>query len=431
MSRRLHEPGDHPPRVLHVVHGWPPESFGGTESYARWLAVRQARSRRTVVLARSRDPESATGDLRVLEDEGCSVHLLTNHFDQRNPLARSSLHWRVAHRALATACVDVDLIHVHHLAGLSLGLALATAVRSLPVVLQLQDWWLLCARANLLDHEQRLCPGPLPTRCSRCLPLTRRPGRRIWNPALYRLRGALARRLVRRSRRILAGSHAIVGSVTELGLLRDVATPVEVIPYGVALADEIRPGEPRAGCGTPIRLGFIGSLLPHKGLDAFLSAMSASEELCSAFSIEAWGDPSVDSRFTERLRQVAGSVPLTFHGNFEESAKPSVFRAIDVLVVPSRGLESFGLVVREAAHQGVPSLVGDRGALGQLDDLGAGCLSFDPDDPAAVRAALRELARPGAIDRLRRALVPVKGMDEHALEVERFYERALRTIPHR
>jgi glycosyltransferase involved in cell wall biosynthesis len=95
-----------------------------------------------------------------------------------------------------------------------------------------------------------------------------------------------------------------------------------------------------------------------------------------------------------------------------------------VLVVPSRGLESFGLVVREAAHAGVPSVVAERGALIELAGSG-GCLGFDPDRPGGLRDALVELAAPGRLDRLRDALPATKGMDEHCREIDAFYGRAL------
>ena len=50
--------------------------------------------------------------------------------------------------------------------------------------------------------------------------------------------------------------------------------------------------------------------------------------------------------------------------------------------MPSLGLESFGLVAREAMHHGVPVLASDRGALPEMFDGGGVRGLFDPEDPA-------------------------------------------------
>ena len=59
------------------------------------------------------------------------------------------------------------------------------AARSLPIVYQIQDWWALCARANLVRPGPIACPGPTPLHCSQCLPLTGLPPTILLNSLLY------------------------------------------------------------------------------------------------------------------------------------------------------------------------------------------------------------------------------------------------------
>jgi glycosyltransferase involved in cell wall biosynthesis/GT2 family glycosyltransferase len=114
-------------------------------------------------------------------------------------------------------------------------------------------------------------------------------------------------------------------------------------------------------------------------------------------------------------------------GGFEESRKAEIFAAMDVLVIPSLGLESFGLVAREAMHHGVPVVASRRGALVELfpDEEGAGAL-FTAGDAADLRRLIdRLIANPGLLERWRQRLPAVKGADEHAEEIEELYLRIL------
>ena len=163
--------GPPPERVLHLVHGWPPWNPAGTELYAAWLAWRQARFREVAVYARIADPSRAKGDAVELLDRGVRVRLVVNNFTQRDPLSRNAL----ADRALAADFgrlldeLAPRLLHVHHLSGHAASLVRIAARRGVPIVWQLQDWWPLCARANLLDAGRRLCSGPGLGKCAACL----------------------------------------------------------------------------------------------------------------------------------------------------------------------------------------------------------------------------------------------------------------------
>jgi glycosyltransferase involved in cell wall biosynthesis len=101
-----------------------------------------------------------------------------------------------------------------------------------------------------------------------------------------------------------------------------------------------------------------------------------------------------------------------------------VWSAIDVLLVPSLGLESYGLVVEEAIARGVPVVASSRGALpGRLREGGG--LLFDPDEAGALARRIGELiADPAELAALapRRA---VRGIAEHGAEIDAVYDEVL------
>jgi O-antigen biosynthesis protein len=413
-----------PRRSVHLVHGWPPWSTAGTETYARRLALRQAAWREVSVYARLADRGRDLGEATELWDGGARVRLVVNNFTQRDPLSRNALHDRrlAADFRRFLAETRPQLVHVHHLAGHAMTLVREASRLRVPVLYQIQDWWAPCARTNLLDAGRRLCPGPSPARCSACLPLTGLPPAPLLNRLLYAMRGRLAKRELRRADAFVMGSRAIHESYLQLGYLRP-EDRAFVIPYGIE-----RPAEPprRKGPGRPLRFGLIGSILPHKGIHVAVAAFRGVDPALA--TLRVWGDPSISPSYTAELEALA-SPAVRFEGRFDEERRGEIFAGIDVLILPSLGLESFGLVAREALAEGVPVLASRRGALEELFDPAAGppCGAlFDPEDLDELRDWIERLAREPEIVAGWAAHPPaVKEMAEHAEEIEAVYDRIL------
>jgi glycosyltransferase involved in cell wall biosynthesis len=413
-----------PRRVLHLVHGWPPWNPAGTEVYARRLALRQAAWREVTVHARMADPGRELGEALEVEDGGVRVRLVVNNFAQRDPLSRNALHDRRLAAGFRRLLEEErpDLLHVHHLAGHAATLPGLAARRGIPILYQVQDWWSPCARVNLLDVDWRLCSGPAPAKCSACLPLTGLPPAPLLNQALYAARGRLTRAALRQADALVMGSQAIHRSYLDLGWLRP-EDRVFVIPYGI----ERPSGEkrPRRLPGAPLRFGIIGSILPHKGIHMAFRAFQGVDP--AAATLAVWGDPSASRLYTATLAALS-SPAVCLAGRFDEERRSEIFAGLDVLIVPSLGLESFGLVAREALAEGVPVLAARRGALAELFDGQAepcGAL-FDPEDPEELRRWIERLAaRPEIVAAWAANPPRIKEMDEHAEEIEAVYERIL------
>ncbi len=417
-------PAGSPSCVLHVVHGWPPYARGGTEHYAASLARLQASYRRVAVLARLSDPTREEGEVRELLDAGVRVRLTVNNFTQRNPWSRNALRNRHLERVFERLVEEVrpDLVHVHHLAGHGASLPRVAARLGLPVVLQIQDWWGACARANLVDRHGDPCPGPTPARCAACLPLTSLPAAPLLNRLLHRLRRRALRRAYAMAGAFVAGSRFIADSMRDLGTVPAGAT-IHVVPYGVERPALPGPCRPVSG-GGPLVFGFVGALMPHKGAHVAVEAFHGVDP--ARARLEVWGDAAADPDYARRIERSAQKGPVRLRGRFDEADRGRVFAGMDVLLVPSIGLESFGLVAREAIARGVPVLASRRGALAELLEEGGGGVLVEPGDVEAWRGWVGRLSgEPGILESWRRALPPVKGVDRHAEEIEDVYAELL------
>jgi glycosyltransferase involved in cell wall biosynthesis len=220
---------------------------------------------------------------------------------------------------------------------------------------------------------------------------------------------------------LVAGSRFLAESYAEHGWL-PAGRSIRVIPYGIEDAglSRVAATRPPVSNEGALRCGFIGSLMPHKGAHVAVAAFVGIDPAVA--TLDLWGDPAADPAYAERLRALAGPA-VRFRGRFAEGGLAEVLAALDLLLVPSLGLESFGLVAHEALAAGVPVIASRRGALAELFGAGdppRGAL-VEPDDPAAIAAWVRRLRSDPELFATSRRAPRAKSMDDHAEEVEALY----------
>ena len=406
-------------RVVHLVHGWPPFQHAGTELYAYWLVRQQQPSHDLAVYVRYSDPARAHGEAVELFDDGVRVRLVTNNFTARNPFRRNALRDRLLENDFERflKAERPDLVHIHHLAGHAFSLANVAHRLGIPIVLQIQDWWFLCARVNEFDRDGNRCTGPEAGKCARCATLTKVPPAALNNRLLHAVRRHSVRSALSVCDAFVAGSKAIRDDYVRAGVIPP-AKPFHVIPYGVSVA---LPREKHAPAQRPIRFGYVGSISPHKGVHTAVDAMRGLDP--SQASLHLWGDATALPDYVADLNRRSDGAAVIFEGSFREEEKPRVFASMDVLLVPSIGLESFGLAAREAMTCGVPVIASAGGALSEMFAPGECGELFPAGDSTALGHLLRRIVEePGIVDRWAARLPSPKREDVHAAEIERVYE---------
>ncbi len=410
-------------RIVHVVHGWPPFQHAGTELYAYWLVRQQKDASHVSVYVRGNDPSRADGEAVERFDDGVRVRIVTNRFTARNPFARNAIRDHVLERDFQRFLEQErpDLIHIHHLAGHVFSLATVARQLRIPIVMQIQDWWFLCARVNLFDREGNRCTGPGIEKCAGCVTLTRVPPAAVTNRILHAARRSAVRKALATAGAYIAGSEAIREDFTRAGAISP-SKPFYVIPYGVDIPP---PSQPRRTPARPIRFGYVGSIAPHKGVHTAVDAMQALDP--SAASLHLWGDPTAFPDYAADLVRRSSRSAVAFEGGFLESQKPAIFSSMDVLLVPSIGLESFGLAAREAMTYGVPVIATAGGALSEMFAPEEGGEFFPAGDVNALHSLLlRIIETPGIIDTWSAHLPVPKRNDVHASEIARVYDGVLK-----
>lgn len=141
--------------------------------------------------------------------------------------------------------------------------------------------------------------------------------------------------------------------------------------------------------GPSVRFGFIGSIIPAKGIDVLLEAFRRVRTRFPSVTLTIAGGSARDD--FERLRaQTAGDGSIRWLGEVQTDGKQAFFDSVDVLCVPSLD-EPSGLTVLEGAMQGKPVITTDRTGANYLVDSSSGRI-VRAGDWHSLAEAMTELA---------------------------------------
>jgi glycosyltransferase involved in cell wall biosynthesis len=417
-------------RILYVVHGYAPEAVGGVELHCQRLATALAGEHAVGVLAWQNDPNRPDYMIEERAQDGVTVFRLNHRFadlERFQDVYRNPRIDRLFDEVVTR--FGPDVVHVHHLIGLSVGILERTRARGLPLVLGLHDFWFGCPRGQRIRDPLAICHTIDRRLCVPCLKPQnyelRAPRHRLgrW---LRRLRPPTARRGLRilaayddEIRRLLALPNAIiVPSAFHRNAYRDTGVrsdAVHVVPYG--LPTTAIAGAPRLPRDA-LHIGYLGTLIPSKGAHVLVDAYGLLARPEVVLDIHgAWVPFHGDTGYLDRLQKRAAEIPGTirFHGRYEESAVPRILAGLDILVVPSVWWESYSIVIREGFLAGVPVVASRHGAMAEAIVHDTSGLLFTPGDAADLARQLRRLLEtPDLGARLVAAPKPVASVAENA-----------------
>jgi glycosyltransferase involved in cell wall biosynthesis len=192
-----------------------------------------------------------------------------------------------------------------------------------------------------------------------------------------------------RAFRRVAAAYGCSETVCEVLRAKGFVKPAPVVPFGVDTeAFRPRPGE----CSRqPLTIGYIGRMLPGKGLNVLAAALATIKD--EAWKLLVVGDGSEREAFVQQLRALGLSDRAEFTGAINFAQVPEYFHRLDVMVIPTettkRIREQFGRVIVEAMASRVPVIGSTCGAIPEV--IGEAGLVFPEGDAAALGVALRQM----------------------------------------
>jgi glycosyltransferase involved in cell wall biosynthesis len=465
-------------RILHIGSGFRPWRRGGLVAYAEDLMAEQRRRGHDVAYFFSgrQYPHGRGPRLRRWEREGIPMLEVVNSplYDHgRQPLLELS----EPHTERMLECVLAELrpalVHLQELAGLPSSVIDVVRTAGIPVVLTLQDYYLLCPAFKLLDSQGAVClrtdigadcvatiaadtresgmliEGTIRHDIPR-LPLLRRidPGRididrRVAPLALPMSRHAASRRSLpghgpaagaaafqrrrdvnverlNRADRLIAMSSRVAEIYAELGvnpaLLRTVQLTLRHI-------EELRPREP--GRGEPLTFATLSGLeSPAKGAHVLRDALRSLSDTAAngQFRLLVYGYHDAD---------VAGEVAhlpgVEMRGLYRTDQLNSILDDVDVGIVASVWEEAYGYVGPELLAKGIP-VIGNAigGIVDYVREGETGWLNRSCSGDELARIMRRLVEYPEQVDALSAKVREdrdslVKRMTDHADEMDKIY----------
>ncbi len=403
-------------RVLQVVHGFPPECSGGTESYVFRL-VRELRTLRHHVEVLTGTHEGRPTDvIETFDHAGITVHRLH----------RSSLYvdnWDKSYAPEIEHLVDQivarfkpELVHIHHWIRLTRHLVELFHDRGIPTVCTLHDLWTTCPIAFRVRNWS-LCDRPAgAASCHDCAPRAFEADDAENAEGLELFREDL-RNEVRLTRRVIVPSAAHRSVIHKHH--PDVTGSLRVVPHG-SITD-LRPASAAPSDGL-IHFGHWGNLSFLKGIDILLEAVaSLPGELKARAHFHVFG-PVVYPDERARVDELVARGPVTMHGLFTPTDLPDT--RMDVAIIPTRCSESYSFVLDEAFQMGMPAIVPSRGALGER--IGRAGATFEPENARDLARVLAQVIRdPSTVGRWRQAIPNLKSFQSHTRSIVDIYREVL------
>jgi glycosyltransferase involved in cell wall biosynthesis len=434
--------------IVQVPYTYFPDASGGTEVYVAGL----------VEALRSRGISSAVAapgnaDNSYLHDDVPVFRFATDH-DAGLAQAYGAPDQKAARSFRAVVeCIRPRIVHLHaYTAAVSTRLVDAAHEACAKVVFTYHTPTVSCGRGTMMWMGREACDGRLDRRrCTLCTLA----GHGV--PPL--LRNAIAR-TPQAVGNALGRARASGGALTALSLpsligaahhrFRELASKVDCIVVPCIWAREVlqRNGVPQSklllcrqglswhprartalqsdprSCDDPgvLRLGYFGRLDPTKGVDIVVEALRRLPRASVRFEIYGIRQPGCEAYAAKIERTAATDRRIGLWPALPPDAVNKAMRRCDLIVVPSRCLETGPLVVLEAFAAGTPVLGARLGGIAELVSDQVDGLLVQPEDPGAWASAIAALvASRERVARLRAGIRPARTMADVAHDMAELY----------
>ncbi len=154
--------------------------------------------------------------------------------------------------------------------------------------------------------------------------------------------------------------------------------------FGAAVSiDTIRKRAARPG---PLKLLFVGNVIPRKGLHTLLEALRQIE---TGWELNVIGSLATDPAYAAELQRRAPP-HVNFLGSVSDAQITNYYSQSHALVVPS-SYEGFGIVYLEGMGFGLPAIASTKGGASEIITHSRDGFLVKPDDPAALATHIRSL----------------------------------------
>lgn len=313
-----------------------------------------------------------------------------------------------------------DIVHFFHMHRMSASMIDVCCEAGIPAVMTPTDFWLVCPTFQLLLPDNSLCAGPEASGVNCLRHVVSLSQSRAVNSGLSLLPDGIVASMIRRVNKVTSAPQGWVSQVQALSrrpqflkdrfkkldrvfapsrfmahiLTENGFSPDNIVfsQYGIDLSHGYQAKTSSEEQGS-LRIGFIGSILKHKGAHVLVKAIRLLQSNEPA-ELLIYGNTEECPNYVKELKEIAGSDErIKFCGTFPNGQIGAVLASLDVLVVPSIWYENTPLVIYSAQAAGCPVIASNLGGMAEVVKHNDNGLLFTPGSSPELAECIKLLAR--------------------------------------
>lgn len=168
----------------------------------------------------------------------------------------------------------------------------------------------------------------------------------------------------------------------------------------------------------PVKIGYIGSVIPHKGVHILADAVQSINPEKVIVKIYGTGP----GRYIEQIKKIDQNKVCDFKGEYNRENLGSIMSGLDLAVIPSIWEEGAGLVILECQYYGVPVICSRIGGMPEFINENENGITFQAENATDLAKILNDLIKSqGKIDFLKMNTKLNKSFDDFLDFLEQVY----------
>jgi glycosyltransferase involved in cell wall biosynthesis len=300
-----------------------------------------------------------------------------------------------------------DLIHVGH--SMRNGSILKIAKKNkIPVILTLTDFWLMCPRGIAVTQNGRLCNGSIDgNMCIReCFGVDRED---------------LIKQRVSEAHEILAIPKVIAAPSQFLATMFEECLPfkIKVVRHGIDYSNIVENNKKIQS--DFINFGYIGTILPHKGVHIITQALSLIKN--KNIKIKIYGNYFGETEYYQNLlNETKNDNRIVFMGEFKDNEMHDIMNSIDCSVCSSIWWENSPITILTSLAYKIPVITPNVGGSAEFIKNQENGFNFEIGNPESLaKSIINILNNPDQLIQIKNNIIRPRRIEEEAAEYENVY----------
>lgn len=408
-------------KILFTVHQYFPKHYTGTERFVLNLSKQMQKMGHYVKILTYGITESEgfrqDGDFLIKEYVFQGVPVISIKHEKNSQELNFSIYDTKMAQILDKILSNekFDIVHVCH--PMRLGSIVKVAKdRNIPIVLTLTDFWLMCPRGIAVTINGDLCNGP--DKGAECI---NKCYNKSWESKIIQ-RFYDANEFINNINVLISPTYFLAG------LLKNTFNrEINVVRHGTEYS-VIKPNKKIKTGEEAIIFGYIGTVLPHKGVHIITKAFSLIKD--NNIKIKIYGTHFNEKEYYESLKKMAlldNRIELS--GEFKDEELNSIMSGVDCIIAPSIWWENSPLTVLTSLAYKVPVITINVGGAAELVKDGINGFNFQIGDSESLANVIEKIARnPDILNEIKENIIRPPRVEEEAFEYEKIYSKLLKEV---